>query len=342
MASELPRVSTQIVLPIAEHLSARGLPVERLLARSGIRFDRLSEVEGMTSLAGYVDFLENAAETARDAHLGLTLARTLDAGAIGALSFLFMSAPTLREAFAGFVRFLAAVQEDTQMELQTTPLGTKFLYQLRDARIVHRRQDAEYSTAATLRLIEDYVGTGFRPKEIYFEHERVGAYDLYAHYFGCDVFFGQNTNAILFDTSWLDFRSARISARLYPILSSHLERAMVEKDAPRSVSEEVALALSEVDLERGVSQEAIAERLGLSIRTLARRLAGEGTSFRTLLNERRLAAAERLLREGRRPIGEIALLVGYGENASFTRAFRLKRGMSPEQYRLSLRSGRKA
>ena len=125
-----------------------------------------------------------------------------------------------------------------------------------------------------MRLIEDYVGTGFRPKEIYFEHERVGAYDLYAHYFGCDVFFGQNTNAILFDTSWLDFRSARISARLYPILSSHLERAMVEKDAPRSVSEEVALALSEVDLERGVSQEAIAERLGLSIRTLARRLAG--------------------------------------------------------------------
>jgi AraC-like DNA-binding protein len=340
MASEHPRVSNQIVLPIAEHLAARGLPVERLLAREGLVMDRLFEVEATTPLSAYVAFLESAAETSRDPHLGLTLARTLDAGAIGALSFLFMSAPTLREAFAGFVRFLAAMQDDTQMELRISPEGVKFIYQLRDERIVHRRQDAEYSIAATLGLIDGYVQSGFRPKEIYFEHERVGPYEVYAHYFGCDVYFGQNVNAILFDKAWLDFRSPRISARLFPILTAHLQRAMREKDAPRTLADEVAFALTEGDLETGVTLKDMAVRLGLSERTLARRLAGEGTNFRDLLTERRMMTAERLLAEGRRSVGEIALLVGYGENASFTRAFRAARGQSPRAYRRSLQPRR--
>jgi AraC-like DNA-binding protein len=74
----------------------------------------------------------------------------------------------------------------------------------------------------------------------------------------------------------------------------------------------------------------IASELGVSRRTLARRLASEGLSFRTLLDRLRFDLAKRYLRERDLPISEIAWLLGYRETSAFNHAFKRWTGRTPK------------
>jgi AraC-like DNA-binding protein len=79
--------------------------------------------------------------------------------------------------------------------------------------------------------------------------------------------------------------------------------------------------------------ERAAAELGLSARTLQRRLADEGTSYRALLDEVREQLAEELLSTGGLTVGEVARRLGYVEVSSFSQAFRRWKGVSPRAFR---------
>ena len=78
---------------------------------------------------------------------------------------------------------------------------------------------------------------------------------------------------------------------------------------------------------------ALARELAMSGRTLQRRLATEGASYHSLLDDARKAAAGQYLRESTLAIGEIAYLVGYSEPAPFHRAFKRWFGKTPSEVR---------
>jgi AraC-like DNA-binding protein len=73
--------------------------------------------------------------------------------------------------------------------------------------------------------------------------------------------------------------------------------------------------------------------LGLSARTLQRRLRREDTTFAEVLAELRQNMAEPLLREGHLSVSEVAFLTGYADAGSFHRAFRRRAGLSPRAFR---------
>ena len=77
----------------------------------------------------------------------------------------------------------------------------------------------------------------------------------------------------------------------------------------------------------------VAERLGMSERTLRRRLDAEGASYRTIRDEVRQLLAERYLTTTSLPVTEIAALLGYRDPANFRRAFRRWTGTSPDARR---------
>ncbi|MEZ4653285.1 MAG: helix-turn-helix transcriptional regulator [Candidatus Eisenbacteria bacterium] len=71
----------------------------------------------------------------------------------------------------------------------------------------------------------------------------------------------------------------------------------------------------------------------VSVRTLQRQLAAEGTTFRDLLDQLRHELAIRHLESSRHAIGEIAFLLGFAEVSTFHRAFKRWAGKSPSEYR---------
>ena len=87
-------------------------------------------------------------------------------------------------------------------------------------------------------------------------------------------------------------------------------------------------------LSEGIPRVAdVARTLGLSVRSLHRRLAQDGLSFRMLTEETRKELAEGLLRDERYSLSEIAFLTGFSEQSAFNRAFKRWIGRSPAQHR---------
>ncbi len=90
------------------------------------------------------------------------------------------------------------------------------------------------------------------------------------------------------------------------------------------------------NLSRRPAISEIAARLGMTSRTLQRKLSAEGASFVGLYNELRIEAAARLLRQSDKPITEVAFLAGFTDGAHLCREFKRARSMSPREYRASL------
>jgi len=92
-------------------------------------------------------------------------------------------------------------------------------------------------------------------------------------------------------------------------------------------------ALKEGRLSYRLGIEQAAQYIGVSGRTLNRYLGNEGINFKSLLNQERIALANKLLTEGNKSLEDIALEVGYSSRRSFDRAFTLCVGYSPAQAR---------
>jgi AraC-like DNA-binding protein len=337
MSVTAPRIAMQLVDPMIEWLNGRGVDAEPLLSAAGIPVRSAANAPSMVPLSSYVKLLESSAAAISHPHLGLKLGQFEEPGTLGALGYLFMSAASLLDAFEGFCGHLDALQEDTTNRLLISGDSVIVQYRINDESISHRRQDAEYSISAMHTLTLLYSDAAIRPREVCFEHRQVGKYSTYLDLFHCDVFFEQPCNTLVYRREGFNVRNRRRSNLLNPIIASHLSHLAEHHASTRSYTARVIELIEMRISDSSCNQARIAEALEISVPTLVRRLRSEGSSFRDLLRERRLMHAERLLKLDDTPVAEIALAVGYAENASFTRAFRRQYSVSPEQYRRARR-----
>ena len=328
-------ISTQIFLPVVERLRVGGFRAQPILESLNIERTLLSDVNETVALQKYISFFEAAAEVTKNPYFGVDAGKSINSDSLGALGFLFASAPTLKDALEGLASYLSALQEGTHMQLYTSGEFVRYEYQISDNKIAPRRQDSEYSLAATVSMISRYVGRQFKPLEVSFEHARVGSHSYYENLFDCHVFFGQGTNYVMFEHEALKLGSPSISKKLYPIISEHLQRVIKSKNLITTFRDEVDAIISPDVLEQGVTMGKVANKLNISESTLARRLRAENSSFNDVLNNKKVAVAKRLLAHSNNSINQVAMRVGYSENASFTRAFKAMTGMTPDTYRKS-------
>jgi AraC-like DNA-binding protein len=100
-----------------------------------------------------------------------------------------------------------------------------------------------------------------------------------------------------------------------------------------------AILAAVISRSAAIYQPRVASALGVSVRTLQRRLLSEGTDFQKLVDEVRLSAAMELLRNGDLGLAGVAERVGYGDPKSLRRAFYRWAGKSPSTIRKELRAG---
>lgn len=333
-----PSISVLVLRHVVHCLDLSGCQVEPLLARHGLRREELDDAHRMMPLADFLAFFEHAAIASSNPHFGLHAGRLGGLNSLGALGFLFLSAPTLRAAFTGFTSYLATIQDAARSRFFAGSGIATFDYAITDQTLQDRRQDAEFSLALVHALCRSYIGADFELVEARFEHPRQGDDRVYRDLFRCPVFFDQDTNAFVFEDRFLDRPGGVIAPDLFPIIEEHLRRRAADgtdgngTDQARTHREALRL-LETSPLDRSPGLEAIAAQLGVSVATLNRQLRAEGVRWRDLVHQRRMNAAARLLRQSRRGVAEIALAVGFSESASFVRSFSRHFGTTPGRYR---------
>jgi len=126
--------------------------------------------------------------------------------------------------------------------------------------------------------------------------------------------------------------------RADPYLHGTLRRSVEEMGLLRSPADLLELAirarLRDALADRGADMQQIARLLGMSVRTLQRRLGSSGRSWGDVVESFRRDEANRLL-SGPMPLVDVAVRLGYREQSSFTRAFRRWTGRTPAQWRRS-------
>lgn len=315
-----------------ETMGWRGSDIAESL---NINLSEIDNVDAVIPLSQYVAFMENVAKVYKATYFGLYAARKTKLDALGPIEFLFSSAPTLQDALVGLTNYISVVQEGTKNQLILSGNEALFEYQILGNSIFPRRQDAEYSISVIYEYIKNYIRNDFMLNEVYFEHQKIGNYATYTEHFGCEVFFGQSNNMIIFDQSLLSISNPSISKKLYPILSAHLDIVAKKKPIIETTAGCINNMLNLDILSQGPNAQNIANKMGVSLSTLARRLKSEGTSYSEILRMRRLSEAKHLLKNTNIPISEIALQLGYSETASFSRAFKSSSNLTPEKYRQS-------
>lgn len=164
--------------------------------------------------------------------------------------------------------------------------------------------------------------------------ERPSYHALYAGAFGCPALFDQPHDTIVFRRADLDLPLVSANQRVAAMFEDAAERDLQTYEASDKGTAAAVRQILEQQLHGDVPDiESVSRALFLSARTLQRRLAEEGVRFSTLLDEVRLAMAQRYLSAGRATLTEIAYLLGFSEPNSFFRSFKRWTGKTPADFK---------
>jgi AraC-like DNA-binding protein len=161
----------------------------------------------------------------------------------------------------------------------------------------------------------------------------MGDVQILEAYFGCPVRIGAHCNRLTIDRRDLDRPFISYNEELLEILTPALDRSLDDLQSSLSITEKVkwimkrSLATGRPDI------QVVARELGMSDRTLQRRLTDEKTNFKQLLTQARHEQAREYLADLTLDIKEVAFLIGYEDQNSFYRAFRLWEGNTPSHWR---------
>jgi AraC-like DNA-binding protein len=163
--------------------------------------------------------------------------------------------------------------------------------------------------------------------------------EVYEAHFGCRVRFNARHNVIVFRTGDLELPFASYNAELLARLRPQLDREIARLKTRETTSFRAKRVLKRLLGGKGTGVHEVAKELGMSCRTLQRRITEEGSTFRQLLNDARRELARLYLLHPSLGLSETAFLLDYEDPNSFLRAFRVWEGITPTEWRAMQRSG---
>jgi len=319
-----------------EKLQAAGVQAGDIVKQARIKPYLLSQKSARIPFGQHAELLDLAARATGNSCFGLELAASeIDPRDAGLLAYAALSSETFGEALHVVERYLHVLNEAADVKSVRTPETVTQELQFFEKK-ASTWQAAEFSMAGIVRCARFLTGTHLRPIEVSFVHPRSLEIKKFDKFFGCPVRFRAKRNSVVFSRRQLALPIATADERLLDILTGYCEEILAERKhkSPhlRHQIERIAAKL----LSRGqVEARAVADELGISIRTLARRLYELGLTFAQIVDELRFDLAQKYLRDPTLALSEITFLLGYSDVSVFSRAFRRWANTTPRQWRMA-------
>jgi AraC-like DNA-binding protein len=326
-------VSTVMVRVLVDAVERAGVPRDELLGAHGVDPARLAEVDGRFDFAEYAALQVRAMDLTGDQALGLHIIEQTPDSAFDLFGHLVSHAPTLREAFSLCERFQQLVIDDGHLTLNEDATAAGMQFHFARTGEESDRMLAELAVAGLWRFVRVFGGHAVTLRLAAFEHPRPAHHREYARIFGDAARFGQDTTGLGFDRSALDRVQLHQHPELLAVLRGEAERALERFGNRLGPADQVKRYLLARPPARIPDIATAARDLGLSARSLRRRLAGDATSYRTIVRTILESSAGQMLRDPRRSIQETAWALGFSNVGAFHRAFKRWTGMTPAQYR---------
>ncbi len=313
-------------------LERRCIDPAPLLKRSGMSRAALANRQRVKVKSEF-DFLERVSVAIADDWLGLTLASEFDLREIGMLYYVAASSQRFDDALIRLDRYERVANEALDVRVVKGPGCRVGLSYVGVPRHVDRHL-TEFLAVAFLRLCRQLVGQKIVPLAASFVHHRANSRNI-ERILGCEVNFDASADEMRFDAAVLDLPLVASDPYLNDLMVKSCEEVLALRASNVSpfrtlVENTIAPLLPHA----GAQIKTIARQLGLSERTLARRLTAEGLSFGEILDQLRRDLAVRYLGENLQT-SQIAWLLGFQQPSAFSHAFRRWTGKTPSEFRRS-------
>jgi AraC-like DNA-binding protein len=327
-------VSARIGTLIAGAVAARGVDPGPLCAAAGFDPASAADPAARISLELEQTLWETAAEQTGDPSFGLHTAESIEPGVFDVLDYAIRTAPSLGVALERLVRYSRLEHEAAVFQLIASGDVTRIEHSFGPAVVLPCRQEAEFTLAAVVMIGREIIVGGIQPIAVEFMHGIPLDTSEHIRIFGVLPRFAAHVNAVELDGATMSHRLLTADPALSRIIERHAE-ASLGSVAPvsESTTEEVRGILVKALPEGPCSITTVAPSLGLSQRTLQRRLENEGSTFGDVLDGVRRDLALRYLEDGKLTLSEIAYLLGYSEPSPFHRAFKRWTGSTPQALR---------
>ena len=332
--------------PESQHCySARLLrPFARLLRQhGGVPEEVPASIEALDPderlpIAAAHELLAGAVALTNDEDVGLHAANLIAIGDYGALEYAASTATTVRESLETIGRYMHLINDALTVSLTTE--GERAILTLDNAIVMPRAAEA-FEVAAFFSAFQDRSPELLQgvPLEVRFTHAQPEDTSAYTSTFSehGTIRFGQPTCGFSFPLAFLDEPVPSADPQLHALLSKHADLLLAELPRAASFTSRVRELVAAGLASGKAGSVHVAEALNVSLRTLARRLEDEGTTFKALSQEVRCKLAIRYVAQTDLAFSEIAFLLGFSQTTAFHRAFRRWTRKTPLEYRASHR-----
>jgi AraC-like DNA-binding protein len=307
---------------------------EVLLRDVGLTTQMLAQPEATISMSATVRVLENAAAQLAVPDFGLLLAQRQDYSALGPIAMVARRADTVGSALIAIARNLPYHVARTSLRMEAGPAEELIWlrYELPPEICGAHRQSVEMCCLLliqTLRMLKGDIGADW---QVVFQHPPGVSLSRYQEFFECEVACQQSGNGVIVPKALLeqvlDSGNPNVRVAVERFVANLIRRNPL--DLVQQIEELIARQLANGDC----SLDSIAQQLAMNERTLQRRLEVQQISFSEILDRVRRSQAREFLAQPALPLSEVAILLGYSEQRSLSRACRRWFGTTPGALRM--------
>jgi AraC-like DNA-binding protein len=324
------RVTGSYLQPLLETAAARGVDAHVLARAAGLAVP-LAPLPDSLAAQDYIALLAHGALLTGDAHFGLHVGERVRLGTYSVYGLILLACADFAQALEQTQRYeqLAHDLGRSHLEIET---GTGLACYTWTSHFPDASRHLAESVFAGIRTFGSWLaGRPLAPRRLAFAHASDADPGEYERVLGMVPAFGAAAHLACFDAALLAMPVPNADAGMYPVLQQHAERLLQERNI--GIVADVRAAVIRNLAKDRVRLASIADELGMSARTMQRKLSEAGASFQQVLDAARYALAQDYLRQRGLSLADIAFLLGYQEQSAFTHAFREWSGVNPGAWR---------
>lgn len=326
---------TMSVTKISEFLNAfetHGIGRKDALKAADINPSDLDSPDNRLTAAEVDRIMRAAVRLTNNDDIGLRQGELLSKGFSSILGYILMNCGTLGEATEKYRQYEKIVDETgiTELKLEN---GFAVLHALTlDKKLAGNRQFSDFKIAGTLSYIKLLTGKRIALREVRFTHHKPADMSEYRRIFKCPVLFGKPANALIFDRQSLELPVVEPNKELLSLFENNA-REILNASVNSGTHAKNVLGMILKEMNGDVpSIHSVAQKMGMSVRSMQMHLRNEGTSYMKLVNGARKDTAAAYLKDNKASIGEIAYVLGFSESSAFHRAFKKWTGLTPREF----------
>lgn len=317
---------------VSAYAASQGIDAAPIARACGLDPERFDIVGERVSLDRMARFMEALALIAADDLFGLKSASMFEKGASGPFGYALMNAPTLRDGLVFIGRNLNKITETSICTLEIGAREVHFDWTYSPL-ILHRTQYVDMTTAQMMAHARTLIGPDIGRTRLELERPKPANPGLHRQILVRNISFNAPINSFSVPTELLDRQNPKADRRLFAIMAQQVEAMQVHQTDSGDPVAAVRLYVAENLAPDAPTLAQAADRLGMSERTLQRRLTEAGTSLQAIVDECRKEMAERLLSETSLTLSQISYKLGFSAPGAFTRSSIRWFGATPSQVR---------